>query len=169
MTNANDFTKVMQDMMANMLQQANDMQVSIDTMTKMQSITEQMAAYPILDTSGGDFKKKPDDPHALFRMRDEGGSAGPVVGVEICLDHSDHRMRKAVARSPWPQRHDGLDLHLVPSCGMQLHPQSVAAHAGGWAFNCDGQYALGSADQSGSPPGGAPGGSGSASKRSKPL
>ncbi|HNP55977.1 MAG TPA: hypothetical protein PK331_01380 [Gordonia sp. (in: high G+C Gram-positive bacteria)] len=114
-------------------------------------ITEQMAAYPILDTSGGDFKKKPDDPHALFRMRDEGGSAGPVVGVEICLDHSDHRMRKAVARSPWPQRHDGLDLHLVPSCGMQLHPQSVAAHAGGWAFNCDGQYALGSADQSGSP------------------
>ena len=60
-------------------------------------------------------------------MRDEGRSAGPVVGVEICLDHSDHRMRKAVARSPWPQRHDGLDLHLVPSCGMQLHPQSVAA------------------------------------------
>jgi len=30
--------------MANMLQQANDMQVSIDTMTKMQSITTQMAA-----------------------------------------------------------------------------------------------------------------------------
>ena len=36
--------KFMQDMMANMLQQANDMQVSIDSMTKMQSITTQMAA-----------------------------------------------------------------------------------------------------------------------------
>ncbi|MDH6245762.1 MMPL family transporter [Mycobacterium sp. OTB74] len=36
--------KYMQDMMANMLKQANDMQVNIDTMTKMQSITTQMAA-----------------------------------------------------------------------------------------------------------------------------
>jgi RND superfamily putative drug exporter len=36
--------KYMQDMMANMLQQANDMQVNIDTMTKMQNITAQMAA-----------------------------------------------------------------------------------------------------------------------------
>ena len=36
--------KFMQDMMANMLQQANDMQVSVDSMTKMQSITAQMAA-----------------------------------------------------------------------------------------------------------------------------
>jgi RND superfamily putative drug exporter len=36
--------KYTQDMMANMLKQANDMQVNIDTMTKMQSITTQMAA-----------------------------------------------------------------------------------------------------------------------------
>jgi RND superfamily putative drug exporter len=36
--------KYMQDMMANMLKQANDMQVNVDTMTKMQSITAQMAA-----------------------------------------------------------------------------------------------------------------------------
>ena len=36
--------KYSQDMMANMLKQANDMQVNIDTMTKMQSITTQMAA-----------------------------------------------------------------------------------------------------------------------------
>ena len=36
--------KYQQDMMANMLKQANDMQTTIDTMTKMQSITEQMAA-----------------------------------------------------------------------------------------------------------------------------
>jgi len=36
--------KYTNDMMANMLTQANDMQVNIDTMTKMQSITVQMAA-----------------------------------------------------------------------------------------------------------------------------
>ena len=36
--------KYLQDMMANILTQANDMQVSIDSMTKMQSITTQMAA-----------------------------------------------------------------------------------------------------------------------------
>ncbi|WP_448223027.1 hypothetical protein [Gordonia iterans] len=103
-------------------------------------ITEQMSAYPILDTSGGDFKFEPRDPYAIFRVA---GSDPVTVGVEICLDHSDHRMRKSVDRSPWPARGDGLDLHLIPSCGMQLHRPSVAARAGGWAFNCDGQYALG--------------------------
>ncbi|MDR3663399.1 MAG: MMPL family transporter, partial [Mycobacterium sp.] len=36
--------KYQQDSMADMLQQANDMQVSIDSMTKMQSITTQLAA-----------------------------------------------------------------------------------------------------------------------------
>ena len=35
--------KYQQDMMANMLKQAEDMQVTIDSMTKMQSITVQMA------------------------------------------------------------------------------------------------------------------------------
>ncbi len=99
-----------------------------------------MSAYPILDTSGGDFKFEPRDPYAIFRVA---GSDPVTVGVEICLDHSDHRMRKSVDRSPWPARGDGLDLHLIPSCGMQLHRPSVAARAGGWAFNCDGQYALG--------------------------
>lgn len=106
-------------------------------------ITEQMTAYPVLDTTAGDFKSGPFDPYAIFRVP---SPAAPVtVGVEICLDHSDQRLRKSVARSPWPSRGDGVDLHLIPSCGMQLHPPSVAARAGGWAFNCDGQYALGDA------------------------
>lgn len=104
-------------------------------------LTEQTVAYPPLDLSGGDFKKDPGDPKAIFNVE-----GGPTVGVEICLDHSDHRLRHSSQRSPWPTATDGIGLHLVPSCGMQLHPESVAAKAGGLAFNCDGQYALEKAD-----------------------
>ncbi len=119
-------------------------------------VTEQMTAYPVLDTTGGDFKSAPLDPYAIFTVPT---TAEPVtVGVEICLDHSDHRLRKSVARSPWPARGDGVDLHLIPSCGMQLHVPSVAARAGGWAFNCDGQYILGSVATAGSPQKGTPSG-----------
>lgn len=114
-------------------------------------ITEQMSAYPIIDISDGDFKTSARDPHAIFRLGGSGqATVGEVtVGVEICLDHADHRMRKAIARSPWPHRDGGIDLHLIPSCGMQLHSEAVAARAGGWAFNCDGQYALGDGAEAG--------------------
>lgn len=108
-------------------------------------ITEQMCAYPVLDTSAGDAKAHALDPHAIFAL--PGVAAADVdaalIGVEICLDHADHRMRKAVDRTPWPNHPRGVDLHLIPSCGMQLHASAVAARAGGWAFNCDGQYVLG--------------------------
>ncbi len=110
-------------------------------------ITEQMTAYPILDTSGGDFKADAFDPYAIFTVPN--GDRPITVGVEICLDHSDHRLRKSAEISPWPTAASGIDLHLIPSCGMQLHPPSVAAKAGGWAFNTDGQYALGDAAQAG--------------------
>ena len=39
--------------------------------------------------------------------------------------------------------HDGIDLQVIPSCGMKLHPSAVAARTGGWVFNCDGEYPLG--------------------------
>ncbi|MCR2792692.1 hypothetical protein NQ156_06385 [Microbacterium sp. zg.Y625] len=104
-------------------------------------ITEPMAAYAGLDLSAGDFKAHAADPYGIFAVR---GDRSPVnVAVEVCLDHADRRLRKSSARSPWPRPTDGLDLHLVPSCGMQLHPPAVAARAGGWAFNCDGRYPLG--------------------------
>lgn len=111
-------------------------------------ITEQMTAYPAIDISAGDFKHEPDDPFAVFRIP---GTATVDIAVEVCLDHSDHRIRNGIDRNPWPERADGLDLHLVVSCGMQLHVPSVAARAGGWAFNCDGQYALGTPAQAGTP------------------
>ncbi|MET0811676.1 MAG: hypothetical protein ABWY03_01390 [Microbacterium sp.] len=111
-------------------------------------ITEQMTAYPVIDISAGDFKSSPEDPYAVFRLGDD----APVdIAVEVCLDHSDHRIRKGVARNPWPERDGGIDLHLIPSCGMQLHTPSVGARAGGWAFNCDGQYPLGDVSQAGTP------------------
>lgn len=111
-------------------------------------ITEPLTAYPVIDLSGGDFKQQAYDPHAIFRL---GAAATPLnIGVEVCLDHSDVRLRATSARSPWPENHETVDLHLIPSCGMQLHPQSIAARAGGWAFNTDGQYPLGDPSQAGS-------------------
>ncbi|MCR2800866.1 hypothetical protein QNO21_06000 [Microbacterium sp. zg-Y818] len=105
------------------------------------AVTEAMAAYPGLDLSTGDFKAHASDPHAIFAVPDDRTAVN--VAVEVCLDHADRRLRKSSARSPWPRPDDGLDLHLVPSCGMQLHAPAVAARSGGWAFNCDGQYPLG--------------------------
>lgn len=101
-------------------------------------VTEQTVAYPQLDLSGGDLKQNSGDPKAIFNIED-----GPTLGVEICLDHSDHRLRRSAALSPWPAAADGVQLHVIPSCGMQLHPASVAAKSGGLAFNCDGLYGLG--------------------------
>ncbi len=102
-------------------------------------ITEQMTSYPVLDITGGDFKSHATDHYAIFRVP---GNTPVNVGVEICLDHADRRLRKNIDRNPWPERADGIDLHLIPSCGMQIHPQAAAARAGGWVFNVDGQYAL---------------------------
>ncbi|GAA3634460.1 hypothetical protein GCM10022200_17120 [Microbacterium awajiense] len=109
-------------------------------------VTEQMTAYPVLDLTGGDFKADARDPLSVFRI---GGEHPRSVGVEICLDHSDRRLRKGIDRNPWPERADGLDLQLIPSSGMQLHQASIGARAGGWVFNCDGQYRLGSESDAG--------------------
>lgn len=104
-------------------------------------ITEQVVAYPHIDLSGGDLKVDALDSKAIFDV-----TGGPTVGVEICLDHSDVRLRRSALRSPWPAASDGVKLHLVPSCGMQLLPSSVAAVSGGLAFSCDGEYGLDGAE-----------------------
>lgn len=100
-------------------------------------ITEQSVAYPNIDLSGGDFKVTEGDQKAIFNVAD-----GPTVAVEICLDHSDQRVRKSAPQSPWPSASDGIDLHIVPSCGMQLQPPAVATKSGGLAFNADGLSGL---------------------------
>jgi hypothetical protein len=112
-------------------------------------ITEQMTAYPVIDPSGGEVKTGPFDPYSVFRV--PGTAAHVHMGVEICLDHADHRLRRSVTRNRWSRPEHGIDLHVIPSCGMQLHHQAVAARAGGWAFNCDGEYGLGPAAEGGMP------------------
>lgn len=108
-------------------------------------ITEQMTTYPHIDLTAGDFKKTPTDQYAIFR-RGGADAEGTDIAVEICLDHSDNRVRRNIDHNPWPSRDDGIDLHLIPSCGMQIDPPSVAARAGGYVFNVDGQYRIGTAD-----------------------
>jgi hypothetical protein len=60
------------------------------------------------------------------------------IGVEICLDHSCHRLAKYVeAKTVEP-----VDIQIVISSGMQLKPESVATKVGGVLFNNDGEYEL---------------------------
>jgi hypothetical protein len=107
-------------------------------------VTEQMVAYRWIDLSGGDLKRLRFDPYSIFRQNygDENTPQYLDVGVEICLDHADGRLRKNIDHEPFPAPATGFHLHLVPSCGMSILLTSVAADANGFVFNCDGQYAL---------------------------
>lgn len=60
---------------------------------------------------------------------------GVTYGVEICVDHLDHRLRKsAVARGE-----ARVQVQIVPSAGVAgIVPKSVVAIQSGLVFNCDG-------------------------------
>ncbi len=107
-------------------------------------VTEQMTAYPFIDLSDGDLKKTAHDKHAVFRQNYGSGNFPNYMdfGIEICLDHSDVRLRRNIDNEPFPLPTDAVHIHLIPSCGMQISQPSVAADANGFVFNCDGQYAL---------------------------
>lgn len=66
----------------------------------------------------------------------------PPFYPHLISDHKDVRLRMNLDNNPFPKDTDGIYLQLVPSCGMQLKKQSIAANKNGWAFNVDGQYAL---------------------------
>lgn len=111
-------------------------------------ITEQMTAYPFIDLSAGDAKRSDFDEYAIFRQNgiDTGHGSGQAFmdyGVEICLDHSDTRLRRNIDNEP--ESIDGIHVQLIPSCGMQIMLPNVAAARHGFVFNCDGQSALGDA------------------------
>ncbi len=113
--------------------------------TGKQVITEQMIAYPFIDLSAGDAKQSAFDQYAIFRQNDinPGNPIATTVtyyGVEICLDHSDTRLRRNIDNEP--ELIGGIHVQLIPSCGMQIILPSVAADSNGLVFNCDGQYAL---------------------------
>ena len=97
-------------------------------------ITEQMTNYPVLDLSGGDAKLEPMDPYAIYSQNTLD------FGIEICLDHFDTRLRRNIENQHPSVK--GLAVQVIPSCGIQISGPSVAAKAGGYVFNCDGNYAL---------------------------
>ncbi|MFD0963123.1 hypothetical protein [Pseudofulvibacter geojedonensis] len=101
-------------------------------------VTEQMVAYPIIDLSAGDAKQKLDDEYAIFNQ--EGTATTTQMGVEICLDHADVRLRGNIDNEP--STVSGINVHIIPSCGMQISDNAIAAVANGFVFNCDGQYVL---------------------------
>jgi hypothetical protein len=57
-----------------------------------------------------------------------------IFGLEICADHAAGRLKNALSSGTKP----AIDIQLVPSAGMSLGPEAIAARAGGYAFNCDG-------------------------------
>ena len=97
------------------------------------SYSEMNVAYPYVDESSGELKKEATDAKSIFSMD------GITFAVEICLDHRRGRLR--MAREQNEESMVPVDIHLVPSCGMQLQQPSIVARTGGVAFNCDGQYA----------------------------
>lgn len=114
-----------------------------DTSASQRAVTEQMTAYPVIDISAGDAKQGAFDQYAIFRQGISIPNAAAMdYGVEICLDHSDTRLRQNIDNEPMPIV--APHVQIIPSCGMQISAPSVAVDANGFVFNCDGQYALNS-------------------------
>ena len=112
-----------------------------DTKASQQVITEQMTSYPVIDLSAGDSKQNAFDEYAIFRQNINITNAAAMdYAVEICLDHSDTRLRKNINNEPAPIV--APHVQIIPSCGMQIKAASVAVDKNGFVFNCDGQYAL---------------------------
>ncbi|MBS1635877.1 MAG: hypothetical protein JST26_08120 [Bacteroidetes bacterium] len=110
-----------------------------------QVVTEQMTAYPVIDLSGGDLKRSNHDKFSVFRQNYGSGNFPAYMdfGIEICLDHSDVRLRRNINNEPWSNPAvDAIHVQIIPSCGMQISAPSVAADKNGFVFNCDGQYNL---------------------------
>jgi hypothetical protein len=123
---------------------SNEDFILYDTNDRKDVVTEQMTAYPMIDLTDGDLKSTAYDQYAIFRQ-DYGAQNFPQhmdFGVEICLDHSDVRLRRNIDNEPFPEPWDAVHIQLIPSCGMQISLPSVAADLDGFVFNCDGQYAL---------------------------
>ncbi len=88
---------------------------------------EDTDSSPIPENNGED-KEHAFDPYSIFTIK------GIRFGVEICLDHL--RARLLTNRLPDTEL---VQIHLVPSCGLQLVQSSIIAGTGGFAFNCDGE------------------------------
>lgn len=83
--------------------------------------------YPPIAATTTERKGHDADQYGVFEWQ------GLKIGVEICLDH----IRKRLV-----QVENSLDLQIIPSCGAEVTPGCIAARAGGYVFNCDGDYTL---------------------------
>lgn len=62
-------------------------------------------------------------------------------GVEVCADHAEGRLRSAVeANLARSNQVPPIHIQLIPSCGMDIRPGSVAVVDGGYVFNVDGIF-----------------------------
>ena len=112
---------------------SNEDLVLYDTSGK-EVVTEQMADYPFIDLSGGDAKESFFDMFAIFSQ--DVGASTLNYGIEICLDHKDNRLRANIDNEPKVPA--GVTLQFIPSCGMKLQPNAIAAVRNGFVFLCDG-------------------------------
>ena len=83
--------------------------------------------YPAIAPKGTEDKQSDADQYSIFEWENL------KIGVEICLDHIRQRLSAG---------EHNLDLQIIPSCGAEVTPGCIAARAGGYVFNCDGDYTL---------------------------
>lgn len=119
--------------------------VSTDSNYKV--ITEQMSAYPNINLTNGDVKSQPNDPYSIFTTyQDQTLPGGNInIGMDICLDHSNNRLRKNLDLNNNTLKSLGLNplhIQLIPSAGMQIHADGVSVDKNGLVFNVDGEYGL---------------------------
>jgi hypothetical protein len=80
-----------------------------------------------LNWRSGDVQQRNDDGGGIFN------AGGVTFGVEICLDHLGNRLLSAqLPGGP------GVQVQLVPSCGMWVQDVAIIAAPGGAVFACDG-------------------------------
>ncbi|MEM7584451.1 MAG: hypothetical protein AAF560_13770 [Acidobacteriota bacterium] len=105
------------------------------------------------DTSAGytHTSEQPLDPLGIVQL------GNLHIALDVCLDHWREVAKKTIhafnhvemapvldkvlsrkARALMQSVDSGVDLHVVPSCGMSIVPEGVVAKEGGWVFNCDG-------------------------------
>jgi hypothetical protein len=90
---------------------------------------EEQVGFPPINEHDGENKQKAFDPLSIFTIK------GIKFGLEVCLDHLAGRLRRN--RQPETEL---VQIHLVPSCGVQIVQPSIIAGPGGLVFNCDGEY-----------------------------
>ncbi|CAG9001417.1 MAG: hypothetical protein CENE_03437 [Candidatus Celerinatantimonas neptuna] len=91
------------------------------------------------------------DPLGIFKL------GNLTFGIDLCLDHSKQVTKKLLnalahpdiaaalpkvlpdsSRTVVANAANGVDIQIIPSCGMSITNHGVMAKVDGWVFNCDG-------------------------------